>query len=424
MNDGYPHCTTEIANYGKTLLKFGIAYRVNDPWLEVGIFDPDNTRILYISVLSQYAEKLIHYVAPLLQAYKVSFKLLQNSKLIDLSNGLAFGASDAGKVFMIYPDSDKQAALLTDELEKGTKEYEGIILEDCIRIGKVLYTGVNVPFKIPKAYRIKKRKGIIGKYYVPIKLIKFSPKGDINLGVNLKGFSFTPCIIKQARAGSFTDKFSRQSFHKLQWQKTVLEDLQGKIPVPYVIDFCRKGRDYYLITEYIEGESLLEKIHTLYGNQNWQNLSADKRNELLGYFQQITTIIRELHTIGYLHRDIQINNFIIKDQKVYIIDFELAYNMTAGIPSPPFGFGTAGFVSPEQRISQIPTPAEDIYSLGALLAFIILNPQSSLEFSGNIYDSLVRTGLDESILNVVINCLAPVAENRPSLHEILNVFNK
>jgi serine/threonine protein kinase len=423
MNNGHPHCTTEIADYGKFLLKFGISYRINDPWLEIGNFDSANSRILYISVLSQDAEKLIHNVAPLLQAYNVPFRLLKNSHLIDLSNGLAFGTSDAGKVFMIYPSSDKQAALLVEELELVTTECEGIIIDNFVRIGKVLYIAENVPFKIPKIYRLKKRKGIIGNYYVPIRLLKFNPKGDINLGVSLKGLSFTPCIIKQARAGSFTDKFKRQAFHKLQWQKTVLEALQDKIPTPRVIDFCRKGRDHYLIIEYIEGESLLQKIISIHGDLNWKNLPVKNREELLDYFLQITEIIKNLHQLGYLHRDIQINNFIVKDQKVYVIDFELAYYMPAGIPNPAFGFGTAGFVSPEQKLSLTPSPAEDIYSLGALLAFMILNPQNSLEFSGNIYNALVNLNLEKNILETIVSCLDPVAENRPSLPAIINALN-
>src|SRR4051812_14000389 len=149
MNNGHPHCTTEIADYGKILLKFGISYRINDPWLEIGNCDPANSSILYISVLSQDAEKLIHNVAPLLQAYNVSFRLLQNSHLIDLNNGRAFGTSDAGKVFMIYPSSGKQVVLLAQELELVTAGFEGIIIDDCIRIGKVLYTVERIAFKIP-----------------------------------------------------------------------------------------------------------------------------------------------------------------------------------------------------------------------------------------------------------------------------------
>jgi serine/threonine protein kinase len=422
MNNGHPHCTCEITDYEKILLKFGITYRINDSWLEIGYCDPANSRILYISVLSQDAGELIDNVAPLLQAYSVPFRLLKNSNLIDLSTGLAFGIRDAGKVFMIYPSSGKQAAFLAGELELVTTAFEGIIIDDCIRIGKVLYTAVNIPFKIPRIYRIKKRKGRIGKYYVPIRLLKFNPKGDINLGVNLKRLSFTPCIIKQARAGSFTDKFKRESFHRLQWQKTVLEALQDKIPTPHVIDFCRKGRDHYLIIEYIEGENLLEKTRSIHGDLNWKNLPVRNRNELLDYFLQIVEIIKSLHHIGYLHRDIQINNFIIKDQKVYIIDFELAYYMPAGIPNPAFSFGTAGFVSPEQKTGRIPSPAEDIYSLGAVLAFMILNPQSSLEFSGNIYNALVNMHLKEPLLEIVVKCLDPVAENRPSLPVIINAL--
>ncbi|SFE45494.1 Serine/threonine protein kinase [Chitinophaga sp. CF118] len=426
--NGFPFPISEVMHYGEILSKFGITYCNDDPWLEVGNCKQAHGWILYLSVLSQDAGKVIHEVAPLLQAYHVPFKLLQNSKLVDASNGQGLGVKDAGKIFMIYPSSVKQALLLAEELELVTKNYEGILIDSCLRIGRILYASppqgpeTKMPFKIPKAYRIRKRKGIIGRYYVPIRLLKFSPKGDINLGVNLKGFSFTPCIIKQARAGSFVDKSERRSFHKLQWQKTVLEDLQDKIPVPRVIDFCRKGNDYYLITEYIEGESLLQKTSLLHGNLTWKDLPAHTRNELLDYFLQIITIISNLHKAGYLHRDIQINNFIIRNKIVHIIDFELAYYMPAGIPHPAFGFGTAGFMSPQQRMSLTPTTAEDIFSLGAVLAYIVINPKSGQEFSGNIYDTLLSAGIENHLLDIIIGCMDPEAEKRPSLPAIINLL--
>jgi serine/threonine protein kinase len=420
MNQGYPYVTNEVTDYGKTLLKFGISYRSNDPWLETGDCNTENNWVIYISVLLQYAENIVQEVAPLLYAYNIPFKLLQNSQMVDTSNGIGFGRHEAGKIFIVYPSSSVQAASLSAELEEITKDYQGIFIEDCIRIGKVLYAETAIPFNIPKAYRIKKRKGRIGKYYVPIRLLKFSPRGDINLGVNLKGFAFTPCIIKQARAGSFTDKFNRQAFHKLQWQKTVMEALQGKLPVPGVIDFCKKGSDHFLIIEYIEGETLLQKIGAIHGGQRWNDLQASCRRELVNYFRQIVNIINGMHQLGYMHRDIQINNFIIREGRVFIIDFELAYYIPGKLPTPAFGYGTAGFVAPEQSVHQIPTPAEDVFSLGALLAFMVLHPGA---FSGNIYNALVDVELEENLLELILTCMDQQAASRPSLFEINRLLN-
>lgn len=423
-----PHAVGEVVEYEKVLLKSGITCIHRDPWLEVGDCSDTGNWLLYISALSQYVGKIIHEVAPLLYAYHVPFKLLKNSKLVDSSNGLGMGMKEAGKVLVIYPSSEKQAVMLAGELERITTEYEGILIENCVRVGKVLYathtrqSAGNIPFNIPKLYRIRKRKGIIGRYYVPIRLIKYSPKGDINLGVSMKGFSFTPCIIKQARAGSFVDKSGRRSFHRLQWQKSVLEALKDKLPVPGVLDFCRKGNDHFLIIEYIEGTNLSAKVMQLHNQLPWKDLPVAAKKEMLHYFTQIAEIVNVLHEHGYLHRDIQIDNFIIRDNKVHVIDFELAYYMPAQAPSPAFGYGTAGFVSPQQRSSQVPSPSEDVFSLGAVLAYIILNPLTMQEFSGNIYEALVGAGAEERLLDIIVRCMAEEPAERPSITEIIRLL--
>lgn len=424
LYNGTPMNVYEGKEFANDLLLFGILYQEHEHWLEVGDCGLRNNFTIYISVLSQEAQSLLHQVLPVLRAHHVAYRLLKNERLMDQSNGLSLGVKEAGKNIIIYPDSVKQALVLARELEEVSIGYKGIMPYDCLRIGKVLYTAPDngVPYPVPVAYRTKRRKGLIGKYYVPIRLLNFNPKGDIQLGVNLKRFSFTHCVIKQARAGSYSDRHGREAVHKLLWQKQVLEAVQDHLPVPKVIDYCFKGEDHFLITEYIEGPGLLEMIATVHDNQPWQDLSAGSKRKLLGYFLQITVSIARLHELGYLHRDIQINNFIIRNECVYLLDFELAYCMPAGTPDPPFGFGTMMFMSPQQMQSQEPVPEDDVYSLGALLAFIILNPVDEQSFSGNIYNALVNAGSEPFLLELVVNCLAHDPTIRPSLSSVITVL--
>lgn len=424
LNNGNPLSTHEVKEFAKDLSLYGITYREHEHWLEVGDCELRNNFPLYISVLSQQAQSLLHQVIPVLKEYAVSFRLLKNDMLVDQSNGLTMGIKDAGKVIVIYPDHAKQAIRLARELELVTLDFQGITPYDSIRIGKVLYTALDtgISYYIPAVYRNRRRKGIIGRYYIPIKLVRFNPKGDIYLGVNIKQFSFTHCIIKQARAASYIDRYGRESAHKLFWQKSVLEAIQHELPVPQVIDFCSKGEDHYLVTSYINGKLLPERLQEVYQGRIWQELTIADKGKILGYFLQITEIIKRLHELGYLHRDIQINNFIIREDIVYLLDFELAYYMPAGTPDPPFGYGTVMFMSPQQRRGDQPVPEDDIYSIGVVLAFMILNPGDQESFSGNIYNVLVNAGLETPLLDVVTSCLDPDSANRPSLSSIITLL--
>jgi hypothetical protein len=424
LNNEYPLSTHEVKDFANDLSLYGIPYQECEHWLEVGDCELRNNFTLFISVLSHLAQSLLHQVLPVLKEHAVSFRLLKNDRLVDQSNGLTLGIKEAGKVIVIYPLHAKQARQLARDLEGVTVSFMGITPYESLRIGKVLYTALDsgVSYRIPAVYRNKRRKGIIGKYYIPIKLLRFNPKGDIYLGVNIRQFSFTHCIIKQARAASFIDRYGRESAHKLFWQKSVLEQIQHELPVPQVIDFCSKGEDHYLVTSYINGQLLPERLKGVYRDRIWREIELADKVKILGYFLQITGIIKRLHELGYLHRDIQVNNFIIREESIYLLDFELAYYMPAGTPDPPFGYGTVIFMSPQQRLGEQPAPEDDIYSLGVVLAFMILNPVDPESFSGNIYNALINAGLEATILDIIILCLDPEPANRPSLSSIITLL--
>jgi tRNA A-37 threonylcarbamoyl transferase component Bud32 len=421
-----PEKTADIDEFGAILLKFGISYNVNDPFLVVGDCNPSNKWVLYISVLAPDAIAMLQAVCPLLHAFNVPFKVLQNRDWIDRGNGLYYGIAQAGKVLAFYPPSLETIALLVDKIEYCTKHLRGQLIENCIRVGQILYyqPGTSgVPFKIPRPYRIKRRKSLIGKYYLPVKCLRFNPKGDIMLGINFKNWSVTQCLIKQAREYSFSDHCDRKSYHRLFWQKTVLQDLKHSVPVPRLIDFCMKDNDYYLITAYIEGPTLGKMVQTLHAGLSWKQLSKAVKLKLLEYFLEAVSITGKIHTAGYVHRDIQINNFLVGKECMYVIDFELAYHLINNIPQPAFGYGTRGYISPEQQSGATPQTGEDIYSLGVVLAFIILNPVSLIEFSDNIYDALVEAGIEDQLLDVIAGCLQQHPISRPLLHAITEDVN-
>lgn len=79
-------------------------------------------------------------------------------------------------------------------------------------------------------------------------------------------------------------------------------------------------------------------------------------------------MVGKVHENGLVHRDLSTANFLVdKKRDVYLIDWELAFDLKNEYPLPPFGFGTPGFISPEQNLGKRPTVKEDIYGLSALM---------------------------------------------------------
>ena len=79
--------------------------------------------------------------------------------------------------------------------------------------------------------------------------------------------------------------------------------------VPNVQLYLKENNTELVISEYLEGEKI-EKQQT----------------NLLNICEQMMKILKEFREKGIIHGDIRPSNFILKDEKVYIIDFGTAYD--------------------------------------------------------------------------------------------------
>jgi eukaryotic-like serine/threonine-protein kinase len=130
---------------------------------------------------------------------------------------------------------------------------------------------------------------------------------------------------------------------------------------------------YFIATEFIEGETLRQKMRR----------GAVSLNEVLEIAIQITRALSAAHEAGIVHRDIKPENVMIRpDGLVKVLDFGLAKLATAiehgqdSTPShTPSGpqtdfrllMGTPGYLSPEQVRAEPIDHRTDIFSLGIVL---------------------------------------------------------
>ena len=71
---------------------------------------------------------------------------------------------------------------------------------------------------------------------------------------------------------------------------------------------------YGIVSEYIPGDILLDRIKKYFGN----------KQKTLDFIDQLTSIVKRLHDVDVIHRDIKAENIIISGDKVYLIDFGFA----------------------------------------------------------------------------------------------------
>ena len=140
-----------------------------------------------------------------------------------------------------------------------------------------------------------------------------------------------------------------------------------------VMDFdVTEEGDFYLVMEYLEGETLLQRI------QNEGKLSP---HNAVGIMQQLLSVLQCAHDHGIVHRDVKPENIILINRDnipdfVKLLDFGIAHqdesfcvqsNDSNLKTQLGYLYGTPQYLSPEQATGSEIDYRADLYSCGIVL---------------------------------------------------------
>jgi serine/threonine-protein kinase len=127
-----------------------------------------------------------------------------------------------------------------------------------------------------------------------------------------------------------------------------------------IIDAGEEGATPYIVFEYVEGETLKQRI---------RRLGRLPVPEAVAYAIEIARALDAAHARHIVHRDVKPQNVLIDlEGSAKVTDFGIARTLDEdGLTSDGRVLGTTDYVSPEQALGHPVGPQSDIYSLGVVL---------------------------------------------------------
>ena len=199
----------------------------------------------------------------------------------------------------------------------------------------------------------------------------------VDSSLKASDFEHTDVVFLCAEDGTETGPFIRKTIRRDtglgQAYERIFEQQQMGFTsnsIPYIRECYADEANLIVVMDYITGETLQDLIYRL-----------DPSPELTAcLFPQICDAVNELHTAfnpPLIHRDLKPSNIMVHNNKVFIIDFGIARALKDQASSDTMHFGTRAYAPPEQFGYGQTTVRSDVYALGMLLYFCLVEETPS-----------------------------------------------
>ncbi|MCV3212671.1 tetratricopeptide repeat protein [Plectonema radiosum NIES-515] len=259
---------------------------------------------------------------------------------------------------------------------------------------------------------------LVGRY----KIIKELARGGFGITSLAEDTmsSNCPCVVKQL----YPQNSDIIETAKLLFKREVaiLKYLQQKQQIPKYFNYFEDEQNgqthYYLVQEYIDGEPLQNLIF-----QQWT------QPRVINFLREILSILKYLHQINVIHRDIKPPNVMRREQdkKFVLIDFGAVKQLDINYSSPheqhtQTMIGTSGYAPPEQMAGR-PGFYSDIYGLG-ITAIQLLTKIPPKNLKRDEKDNIIWANgldIDKSFSAILTKMVYHNTEHRyQSVEDVLN----
>src|ERR1700729_3806848 len=185
---------------------------------------------------------------------------------------------------------------------------------------------------------------------------------------------------------------------------------------PHIVGVIDAGEDDarpYIVFEYVEGETLKERI---------RRLGRLPIPEAVAYSIEISRALGAAHARHIVHRDVKPQNVLIDQEgSAKVTDFGIARTLEEdGLTAAGRVLGTTDYVSPEQALGQHVNGQSDLYSLGIVLYEMLAG---EVPFKGDSQVAVAMKHVREEVPDVqsrrpeVSAALAAVGETATAKHQ-------
>lgn len=410
---------------------------------------------LHVSATVLNAHRVLERVAPLLTGCGVQFKAPASlQELGRINAGVAHSYSQVGKFITVYPRTNTEAVSLANELHELTQGLPAPVVPFDLRFrpgsnvyyryGAFKYLEIENPDgtltpalrdpqgnlvpdlresegakpawvdnlftdQRPKQEAQPDRSPLQTTYRV-FRALAQRGKGGVYQAVDLSTQQPRFCLLKEGRRHGEVSWDGRDGHWRVKHEEKALTLLSTSgVAVPRVYSSFELTGHYYLVTEFIAGESLQALI-----NRQQRRLSVSRA---LRYGIEIATIISGIHSAGWVWRDCKPANLMIIGQgRLRPLDFEGACQIDQPDPLP---WGTPGFVPPAERAANEAGSSvyDDLYALGAVV-YLLLTGRPP-EAAAPIPIAKLRRGVPIEAREVITELLTAPPRQRPSVETVV-----
>jgi|GEM_PF-3909022 len=454
-------CSTVPFSYSAYFVPFGMIPVIAPPYLVIGDCKEPGW-LVHISVIRQHMDQLMGSVLAYLIKQDLTFSipegLDQHTHILDGRTGL----DNVAKVVNIHIVDDSKLHSVLSDLIRITNGLAGPAIYNTISISQLLFVSWGTlkngypiscgPYglrthlsrlralvksteflcTVPSNSGVlnilnKKSRRMIGLKYIPLNTLKADPKGNVLRCIRINRLADMDwCILKYGERYQSFDDSGRDIRDRLAWQYQLHQELSENINIPRAYDLFALDNNVVLALEMISGASMAVHINEILGGKALRQIPAHGASAIISLLLKALTIISELHRAGYVHRDINPENFMVTEMhEVYLLDLELCYSLTQHLPDPPFALGTDGYMSPQQAGLVLPEISDDIYGIGATLIRTLtgLPPARFDHFDQDRLNAQLRYFIPDGLLRgVITTCLHHSVIARPSINDIIQAL--